>query len=294
MIVLDAVSKWYPSGIRPALSDVSAEIGAGEFVFLVGPSGSGKSTLLRLLLREERASSGQVVVAGQDVARIPDRRVPRLRRTVGCVFQDYRLLPNRTVAANVAFALDVIGRPRHVVRSIVPEALELVGLGEKAQSYPDELSGGEQQRVAIARAFVGRPRVLLADEPTGNLDPTTSIEIMHLLDAIHQAGTTVLMATHNAALVDAMRRRVLELSDGTLVRDEARGGYDTAPVPLAPSIPTQSGRELPWSPGAGGPSGAAGPAGVSGAVGASGTAGASGAAGVSGASGVPASRGAVG
>ncbi|WP_225438829.1 cell division ATP-binding protein FtsE [Candidatus Frankia nodulisporulans] len=285
MIVLDAVSKWYPSGIRPALSDVSAEIGAGEFVFLVGPSGSGKSTLLRLLLREERASSGQVVVAGQDVARIPDRRVPRLRRTVGCVFQDYRLLPNRTVAANVAFALDVIGRPRHVVRSIVPEALELVGLGEKAQSYPDELSGGEQQRVAIARAFVGRPRVLLADEPTGNLDPTTSIEIMHLLDAIHQAGTTVLMATHNAALVDAMRRRVLELSDGTLVRDEARGGYDTVPVPLAPSIPTQSGPELPWSPG---PSG---PAGVSGAVGASGTAGASGAAGVSG---VPASRGAVG
>ncbi|MCM3883031.1 cell division ATP-binding protein FtsE [Frankia sp. R82] len=249
MIVLDAVSKWYPSGIRPALSDVSVEIAAGEFVFLVGPSGSGKSTLLRLLLREERASAGQVVVAGRDVARIPDRRVPRLRRIVGCVFQDYRLLPNRTVAANVAFALDVIGRPRHVVRSIVPETLELVGLGEKAQSYPDELSGGEQQRVAIARAFVGRPRVLLADEPTGNLDPATSLEIMDLLDAVHQAGTTVVMATHNAALVDAMRRRVLELSDGVLVRDEAGGGYDTAPVPpLATALPTAPATSPPTSP----------------------------------------------
>ncbi|WP_101833832.1 cell division ATP-binding protein FtsE [Frankia canadensis] len=239
MIVLDAVSKWYPTGDRPALADVSAEIGTGEFVFLVGPSGSGKSTLLRLLLREERASAGQVLVAGRDVARIPDRRVPRLRRAVGCVFQDFRLLPNRTVAANVAFALDVVGRPRHVVRSVVPEALELVGLREAAQRYPDELSGGEQQRVAIARAFVGRPRVLLADEPTGNLDPATSLEIMKLLDTIHRAGTTVLMATHNASLVDAMRRRVLELGDGVLIRDEADGRYDqTVPQPIA--VPAQS------------------------------------------------------
>ncbi|WP_261565389.1 cell division ATP-binding protein FtsE [Frankia gtarii] len=237
MIVLSSVSKWYPNGARPALIDVSAEIGAGEFVFLVGPSGSGKSTLLRLLLREERATSGQVIVAGRDVARIADRRVPQLRRIVGCVFQDFRLLPNRTVAANVAFALDVVGRPRHVVRSVVPEVLELVGLGEKADRYPDELSGGEQQRVAIARAFVGRPRVLLADEPTGNLDPTTSIEIMSLLDAVHRAGTTVIMATHNASLVDAMRRRVLELGDGALIRDEAGGRYDqTAPQPLLPSV----------------------------------------------------------
>ncbi|MCM3925059.1 cell division ATP-binding protein FtsE [Frankia sp. AiPs1] len=238
MIVLSSVSKWYPNGARPALIDVSAEIGAGEFVFLVGPSGSGKSTLLRLLLREDRATSGQVIVAGRDVARIPDRRVPQLRRTVGCVFQDFRLLPNRTVAANVAFALDVIGRPRHVVRSVVPEVLDLVGLGEKADRYPDELSGGEQQRVAIARAFVGRPRVLLADEPTGNLDPATSIEIMNLLDAVHRAGTTVVMATHNASLVDAMRRRVLELGDGALLRDEADGRYDqTMPQPLPPSAP---------------------------------------------------------
>ncbi|CAO5255827.1 cell division ATP-binding protein FtsE [Frankia sp. AgKG'84/4] len=242
MIVLTSVSKRYPNGVRPALSDVSAAIGPGEFVFLVGPSGSGKSTLLRLLLREERPSAGRVVVAGLDVARIPDRRVPRLRRAVGCVFQDFRLLPNRTVAANVAFALDVVGRPRHVVRSVVPEALNLVGLGDKAASYPDELSGGEQQRVAIARAFVGRPRVLLADEPTGNLDPATSLEIMGLLDTVHRAGTTVLMATHNAALVDAMRHRVLELREGTLVRDEPEGRYDQAAAPAAapaPAVPVQ-------------------------------------------------------
>ncbi|WP_462186021.1 MULTISPECIES: cell division ATP-binding protein FtsE [unclassified Frankia] len=236
MIVLSSVSKRYPNGGRPALIDVTAEIGAGEFVFLVGPSGSGKTTLLRLLLREERATSGRVLVAGRDVARMPDRGVPQLRRLVGCVFQDFRLLPNRTVAANIAFALDVVGRPRHVVRSVVPEALELVGLAEKADRYPDELSGGEQQRVAIARAFVGRPRVLLADEPTGNLDPNTSIEIVNLLDTVHQAGTTVVMATHNASLVDAMRRRVLELSDGALIRDEARGRYnqDDLVVPMIP------------------------------------------------------------
>ncbi|TFE32183.1 cell division ATP-binding protein FtsE [Frankia sp. B2] len=236
MIVLSSVSKRYPNGDQPALVDVTAEIGVGEFVFLVGPSGSGKTTLLRLLLREERATSGRVLVAGRDVARIPDRGVPQLRRLVGCVFQDFRLLPNRTVTANIAFALDVVGRPRHVVRSVVPEALDLVGLAEKADRYPDELSGGEQQRVAIARAFVGRPRILLADEPTGNLDPNTSIEIVNLLDTVHQAGTTVVMATHNASLVNAMRRRVLELSDGALIRDEARGRYnqDDLAVPMIP------------------------------------------------------------
>ncbi|MEX5635717.1 cell division ATP-binding protein FtsE [Parafrankia sp. FMc2] len=235
MIRLASVTKRYAAGSRPALCDVSTEIGAGEFVFLVGPSGSGKSTLLRLLLREERATTGLVEVAGRDVARIPDRKVPLLRRTVGCVFQDFRLLPDRTVAGNVAFALDVVGRPRHVVRAVVPEVLELVGLTGKEKRFPDELSGGEQQRVAIARAFVGRPQVLLADEPTGNLDPATSAEIMDLLDDINQAGTTILMATHNAGLVDAMRLRVLELDAGRLVRDERRGGYDNPDGPSATS-----------------------------------------------------------
>ncbi|WP_018638653.1 cell division ATP-binding protein FtsE [Parafrankia elaeagni] len=235
MIRLASVTKRYAAGSRPALCDVSTEIGAGEFVFLVGPSGSGKSTLLRLLLREERATTGLVEVAGRDVARIPDRKVPLLRRSVGCVFQDFRLLPDRTVAGNVAFALDVVGRPRHVVRAVVPEVLELVGLTGKEKRFPDELSGGEQQRVAIARAFVGRPQVLLADEPTGNLDPATSAEIMDLLDDINQAGTTILMATHNAGLVDAMRLRVLELDAGLLVRDERRGGYDNPDGPSATS-----------------------------------------------------------
>jgi cell division transport system ATP-binding protein len=228
MIWLASVTKRYPSGGRPALSDISLRIGDGEFVFLVGPSGSGKSTLLRLLLREERASSGLVQVAGRDVARLPDRQVPLLRRTVGCVFQDFRLLPNRTVAGNVAFALDVVGRPRHVVRTVVPEVLDLVGLAGKEGRFPDELSGGEQQRVAIARAFVGRPQVLLADEPTGNLDPATSEGIMSLLDTINRAGTTVIIATHNAGVVDAMRRRVVELDGGVLVRDQHRGVYGQA------------------------------------------------------------------
>jgi cell division transport system ATP-binding protein len=226
MIRLDAVTMTYPAGSRPALREVTLRVEEGEFVFLVGPSGSGKSTLLRLLLREERATSGLVALDGVDLASIPDRRVPLLRRTIGCVFQDFRLLPDRTVAGNVAFALDVVGRPRHVVRSVVPEVLRLVGLAGKESRYPDELSGGEQQRVAIARAVVGRPRVLLADEPTGNLDPAISEGIMRLLDAVNRTGTTVVMATHNAQLVDAERRRVVELADGVLVRDEHGGGYD--------------------------------------------------------------------
>jgi cell division transport system ATP-binding protein len=227
MIRLDTVTMTYPAGTRPALRDVTLRIDEGEFVFLVGPSGSGKSTLLRLLLREERATSGLVTIDGVDLAAIPDRRVPLLRRTIGCVFQDFRLLPDRTVARNVAFALDVVGRPRHVVRTVVPEVLGLVGLAGKESRYPDELSGGEQQRVAVARAMVGRPRVLLADEPTGNLDPATSEGIMRLLDAVNRTGTTVIMATHNAALVDARRRRVIELADGACVRDERDGGYET-------------------------------------------------------------------
>jgi len=226
MIRLDAVTMTYPAGSRPALRDLTLRIDEGEFVYLVGQSGSGKSTLLRLLLREERATSGLVTLDGVDLAAIPDRKVPLLRRAVGCVFQDFRLLPDRTVAGNVAFALDVVGRPRHVVRAVVPEVLGLVGLAGKEDRYPDELSGGEQQRVAIARAFVSRPRVLLADEPTGNLDPATSEGIMRLLDAVNRTGTTVVMATHNAGLVDARRRRVIELVDGACVRDEHGGAYE--------------------------------------------------------------------
>ncbi|WP_322751432.1 MULTISPECIES: cell division ATP-binding protein FtsE [unclassified Frankia] len=228
MIRMTLVTKQYPAGARPALDDVTVEITAGEFVFLVGPSGSGKSTFLRLLLRDERPTAGVVEVAGRDLAAIPDRRVPLLRRQVACVFQDFRLLPDRTVAGNVAFALEVTGRPRHVVRTLVPEVVDLVGLAGKENRYPDELSGGEQQRVAVARAFVGRPRILLADEPTGNLDPATSSGILKLLDAINRAGTTVVMATHNAAAVDAMRRRVIELEHGALVRDQVRGVYGLA------------------------------------------------------------------
>jgi cell division transport system ATP-binding protein len=228
VIRLTSVSKVYPSGAAPALRDVTLEVGRGEWVFLVGPSGSGKSTLLRLLTREERASGGTVEVAGRDVGTLADRQVPALRRQVACVFQDFRLLPDRTAAANVAFALDVVGRPRHVVRSVVPQILGLVGLAGRGGRYPAELSGGEQQRVAIARAFAGRPQVLLADEPTGNLDPVTSVGIMKLLDRINRTGTTLLMATHNAGLVDAMRRRVVQLDGGAVVRDEDAGGYGAA------------------------------------------------------------------
>jgi cell division transport system ATP-binding protein len=225
VIRLEHVSKKYPTSPRPALDDVDVEIDKGEFVFLVGSSGSGKSTFLRLLLREDTPTAGKVHVAGKELSRLSSWKVPALRRSIGCVFQDFRLLPNKTVSQNVAFALEVIGKPRHQVSKIVPEVLELVGLEGKGQRMPDELSGGEQQRVAVARAFANRPMILLADEPTGNLDPGTSVGIMKLLDRINRTGTTVVMATHDAAIVDSMRRRVVELSMGKVVRDQTRGVY---------------------------------------------------------------------
>ena len=225
MIRLEHVSKSYRTSTRPALDDVTVAVGKGEFAFLIGPSGSGKSTLLRLLLREEVASTGDVYVADLNVGRLSQRRIPQLRQRVGCVFQDFRLLANKTVSENVAFALEVIGKPRHTIRKVVPEVLELVGLEGKADRMPHELSGGEQQRVSIARAFVNRPLVLLADEPTGNLDRDISHEIMLLLERINRTGTTVLMATHDHTIVDSMRRRVVELHLGQVVRDESRGVY---------------------------------------------------------------------
>ena len=225
MIRLDHVTHVYPTATRPALDDVSVDIDKGEFVFLVGSSGSGKSTFLRLLLKEESPTSGSVFVAGKDLARLSHWKVPTLRRQIGCVFQDFRLLPTKTVFENVAFALEVIGKPKHAIDKVVPEVLDLVGLGGKTERMPDELSGGEQQRVAIARAFVNRPMILIADEPTGNLDPETSTGIMRLLDRINRTGTTIVMATHDSAIVDRMRRRVVELVDGKLVRDQARGVY---------------------------------------------------------------------
>jgi cell division transport system ATP-binding protein len=225
VIRFDNVSKQYAGTRRAALADVDVEIGEGEFVFLVGTSGSGKSTFLRLVIREARPTSGRVFVAGKEVNRLAGWKVPALRRTIGTVFQDFRLLPDRTVADNIAFALQVIGKPRSHISKVVPETLELVGLDGKGGRMPDELSGGEQQRVAIARAFVNRPALLIADEPTGNLDPTTSIGIMKLLDRINRTGTTVVMATHDSGIVDQMRKRVIELSDGVVVRDQARGVY---------------------------------------------------------------------
>lgn len=225
MIRLEHVSKSYRTSTRPALDDVTVAVGKGDFAFLIGPSGSGKSTLLRLLLREEVASTGDVYVADLNVGKLSQRRIPQLRQRVGCVFQDFRLLANKTVSENVAFALEVIGKPRQTIRKVVPEVLELVGLEGKADRMPHELSGGEQQRVAIARAFVNRPLVLLADEPTGNLDRDISHEIMLLLERINRTGTTVLMATHDHTIVDSMRRRVVELQLGQVVRDESRGVY---------------------------------------------------------------------
>jgi cell division transport system ATP-binding protein len=224
VIRFENVSKVYKGG-TVALQDVSVEINKGEFVFLVGPSGSGKSTFLRLLLREETATSGTIVVAGRDIGRLGSWKIPQLRRNIGTVFQDFKLLPNKTVAENVAFALEVIGRPKHVVANQVPQILDLVGLADKTERFPTELSGGEQQRVSIARAFVNRPLILLADEPTGNLDPANTVGIMRLLDRINRTGTTVVMATHDQRIVDAMRRRVIELSEGRLMRDQARGIY---------------------------------------------------------------------
>ena len=225
MINFDNVSKAYPNQNRAALENVNLSIDKGEFVFLVGPSGSGKSTFLRLILKEERPSNGRIHVAGKDLARLSNWKVPHLRRRIGCVFQDFRLLPNKNVYQNVAFALEVIGKNRRFIRRVVPEVIDLVGLEGKHDRMPDELSGGEQQRVAVARAFVNRPMILLADEPTGNIDPATSIGIMKVLDRINRTGTTVVMATHDAAIVDSMRKRVIELEYGKIVRDQVRGIY---------------------------------------------------------------------
>ncbi|MRS13183.1 MAG: cell division ATP-binding protein FtsE [Actinobacteria bacterium] len=225
MISMRNVSKIYVPNKPPALDECNVEIEQGEFVFLVGHSGSGKSTFIRLLLRELLPTRGQIVVAGQDLSKMKAWKVPFLRRNIGCVFQDFKLLPNKTTYENIAFALEVIGRSKHVVRTQVPEVLRLVGLEDKMESYPDELSGGEQQRVSIARAFVNRPPLLLADEPTGNLDPATSLGIMSLLNRINKTGTTVLVATHDREMVDSMRKRVIALEGGKVVRDQDRGVY---------------------------------------------------------------------
>jgi cell division transport system ATP-binding protein len=224
VIKLEAVSKVYKGDVV-ALREASADIQKGEFVFLVGPSGSGKSTFLRLLNREETPDSGRIWVAGRDLSEVSSWKVPYLRRNIGAIFQDFKLLPSKTVYENVAFAMEATGRPRHVIQSQVPVMLDLVGLTQKTDNLPDELSGGEQQRVSIARAFVNRPLILLADEPTGNLDPTTSVGIMRLLDRINRTGTTVVMATHDQGIVDTMRRRVIELDRGSIVRDQTRGVY---------------------------------------------------------------------
>ena len=224
MIRLKNVSKNY-AGDKPALIDVNVTVTKGEFVFLVGPSGSGKSTFIRLLLREFLPSRGDIFVAGQDIIHMRPWKVPYLRRNIGCVFQDFKLLPNKTTFENVGFALEVIGRSRATINSQVPEVLKLVGLEHKMNSYPDELSGGEQQRVSIARAFANRPPILLADEPTGNLDPATSLGIMTLLQRINRTGTTVLIATHDREIVDSMRKRVIALEAGSVVRDQLKGVY---------------------------------------------------------------------
>jgi len=225
MIKLDNVTKSYSTEVT-ALRDASFDVAKAEFVFLVGPSGSGKSTLLRLMNRQEKPEKGAVWVAGRNINEMPDTKVPHLRRNIGNIFQDYKLLTNKTVFENVAFALEVIGRPKHVIRQQVPAVLDLVGLAGKQERFPHQLSGGEQQRVSIARAFVNRPLILLADEPTGNLDPATSVGIMRLLERINKTGTTVLMATHDRGIVDTMRRRVIELDRGSIIRDQSRGVYE--------------------------------------------------------------------
>ena len=224
MIKLENVTKTYKGG-TVALNDCSLEITKGEFVFLVGPSGSGKSTFLRLLTKEEEVDKGRIWVAGKDIGNLPSWKVPYLRRNLGCVFQDFKLLPNKTVTQNVAFALEVIGTPKNVIKSQVPQILDIVGLADKGGRLPDQLSGGEQQRVSVARAFANRPMILLADEPTGNLDPSTTVGIMRLLDRINMTGTTVVMATHDQNIVDSMRRRVVELDHGSVIRDQAHGVY---------------------------------------------------------------------
>ncbi len=236
MIRFENVSIAYDRKSKPALSDVSLDIQRGEFVFLVGSSGSGKSTMLRLVLREYKTEHGQIYVAGQNVANVPSWRVPKFRRGIGVVFQDFRLIQTKTVFANVAYAMQVLGKSRAAIRAEVPRVLELVGLEDKGHRKPTELSGGEQQRVAIARAIVNQPGILLADEPTGNLDPTTSAGIMEILDKINQNGTTVVMATHDDDIVNSMRKRVIELQFGEIVRDEQTAQYTSA-IPIVPAAP---------------------------------------------------------
>lgn len=225
MIVAKDVTVIYDEGAKPALEKVQISIDKGEFVFIVGPSGSGKSTFIRLLLREIMPKTGGINIAGQDIVDLRSWKVPYLRRNIGTVFQDFKLLPNKTAFENVAYALEVIGKSKHVINNQVPEVLKLVGLADKFESYPDELSGGEQQRVSIARAFVNRPPLLLADEPTGNLDPNTSMGIMSILNRINKTGTTVVIASHDREMVDSMRKRVIALEDGRVVRDQMRGVY---------------------------------------------------------------------
>jgi len=232
MIRFDAVTKSYSRNPRPALNAVSMEILKGEFVFLVGASGSGKSSFLRLVLKEEKPTRGDIHVLGQHLNSLSTRKVPYFRRNLGVVFQDFRLLPQKTVFDNVAFTLQVIGKSRGFIQEAVPDVLKMVGLGGKSNRFPHELSGGEQQRVAIARAIVNKPAILLADEPTGNLDPATSAGIMTLLERINLGGTTVIMATHDAGIVDQMKRRVVELTHGQIVRDERQGGYQTQAIPV--------------------------------------------------------------
>lgn len=243
MIRFDQVTKLYKGNARPALNAVTLEILRGEFVFLVGASGSGKSSFLRLVLKEENPSKGQIHVLGQNLGRLTSRKVPFFRRNLGVVFQDFRLLPQKSVFDNVAFTLQVIGKSKGFIQEAVPDVLKMVGLAGKTNRLPHELSGGEQQRVAIARAIVNKPAILLADEPTGNLDPSTSAGIMTLLERISQSGTTVIMATHDAGIVDQMQRRVIELVGGQVVRDERQGGYQTQSISVqgyAPgSIPIQ-------------------------------------------------------
>jgi len=239
MILFENVTKTYPRTQRPALDDVSLEITRGEFVFVVGTSGSGKSTLLQLVMKEQDVSAGRILVAGRELGLLADRKVPALRREIGFVFQDFRLLPNKTVHQNVAYALQVLGASRARIRQTVPETLELVGLGGMGKRLPHQLSGGEQQRVAIARAFVNRPPILLADEPTGNLDPDTSLEIVKLLERINHTGTTVVMATHDTATVNAMQKRVIRLDRGLLVADVETGDYTTGSIPRVVLEPAQ-------------------------------------------------------
>lgn len=218
------VSKIYENDTA-ALKDINLVIKKGEFVFLVGPSGSGKSTFIKLLIKETPVTSGTIFVAGRNICILKSSRIPQLRRNIGCIFQDYKLLSDRTIFENIAFALEVIGKPNYIIKAQVPQVLKLVGLYSKMDSYPHQLSGGEQQRICIARAFVNRPPILLADEPTGNLDPATSESIMKLLSRINLIGTTVVMATHEKYIVNAMRRRVVEMEEGLIIRDQKRGVY---------------------------------------------------------------------